>query len=516
METQTRNTSVLETMFALWRRRKGLVLLIFPLTFAGVVSLVWALPDMYRASASVLVDQDAESDRFVRSSGSGNLESRLQTVSQEILSRSRLLGVIDRFHLYGELRQNASTETVLERMRRDIQLERKEVEQRWGRGPTIAFTLSYQGWYPQTVADVTNTLTAMYVEENERIREHEASNATALISEQLQEVRQKLEAHERRVGDFKNRHIGELPEQQDVNLATLERFNTQLRLNSEKQMRAMARRDRLFDQEADSADAEPGKSGDETARRLGQLKQELAELRTKFSDKYPDVVQLKSEIAALERLQAEDRQPESGKSSYGTRRKKIEDVEVELATLKDEELHLREEVEIYQQRIENTPRREQELQTLTRDYNAIKDLYGSLLKRHEEAQLGETLEREKGEQFRILDSAVPPRDPAGPDRIGLVLMGFIICLGMTAGLVVLAEQLDTSFHGVDEVRRFTRVPVLATIPRIDTRGDLWRRGLQVCFVTLLATAGLLLVVSGSYLLGHGNEQLVWTLVKRGA
>lgn len=514
MEHGARDSSVLETVLVLWRRRKGLVLLIFPLAFAAVVSLAWALPDIYRASTTVLVEQEEESDRFVRSSGRGALEPRLQTVSQEILSRSRLEDLIERFDLYAELRRKASNEAVLTRMRRDIHLERTEVERQWGRGTTIAFTLSYQGWDPQTVAEVTNTIARMYIEENERFREREAKNITALLKEQLQDVRTKLEEQEQRVSEFKDRHIGALPEQQEANLATLERFNTQLRLNSEKQMRAMARRDRMLEERSDSTGS--GNGGGDTEQRLDQLRQELAELRTQYSDKYPDVVRLKSEIATLERRLAEERRSVNVDASSPTRSKKLEEVDAELAVLKEEEKRLRGAVDIYQQRIENAPKREQELQKLMRDYNAIKALYESQLKRYEEAQLAETLEREKGEQFRILDAAIPPKDPVGPDRIGLMLMGFILCFGLTAGTVALAEQVDTSFHRASELRRFTRVPVLTSIPRIDTRGDKWRRRLRACFVTLMAAAGLLAVVKGSYLLGQGNEQLVWMLVQRGS
>jgi hypothetical protein len=173
-------------------------------------------------------------------------------------------------------------------------------------------------------------------------------------------------------------------------------------------------------------------------------------------------------------------------------------------------------MDMYQKRIENAPRREQEFLEIDRDYESTKDLYRSLLKRHEEAQLAENLEQsQKGEQFRILDPAIPSHEPAAPRRAQLLLTGIILSLGLALGAAVMAEQLDTSFHTLDALRAFVPTPVLVTIPRIVTETDAnrWRLRSRVASVATLAS--LVILFAASSLVARGNEDLV-SLVSRGS
>src|SRR5207245_1368513 len=197
------------------------------------------LPDLYRSTAALLVERPEVAETFVKSSVTSELETRLHTISQEILSRSRLQELITRFNLYPELRKRATPEEVIERMRRDIRIEFTGAEPQFGRGPTIAFTLSFRGRDPESVARVTNTLASSFVEENVRRRERQAGGTAEFLRVQLKEMKRKLDQEERRLGEFKERHVGELPEQMEANLATLQRLNTEMRLNKESQMRVL-------------------------------------------------------------------------------------------------------------------------------------------------------------------------------------------------------------------------------------------------------------------------------------
>ena len=189
------------------------------------------------------------------------LETRLQTINQEILSRSRLEALIARFGLYGDLRKRVSSEEVIERMRRDIQLELKGVEQREGRGTTIAFFLSYRGGDPPTVAQVANTLASFYIEENLKVRERQAAGTSEFLKAQVVVTKARLDEQERVVSEFKRHYLGELPQQLDANLATIERLSAQLRSNGDNQMRATERRDALLKQLADAGELARDRSG---------------------------------------------------------------------------------------------------------------------------------------------------------------------------------------------------------------------------------------------------------------
>jgi succinoglycan biosynthesis transport protein ExoP len=525
----------LERLLAAWSRRRWLAILAFAASMSAAVSLITFLPNIYRSTATVLVDRQQIPETFVRSTVTSALETRLHTISQEILSRARLEALIARFGLYRDLQERLPMEAIVVRMRKDIKLELKSAEVRGLREATVAFTISYQGSDPGTVALVTNTLASFYIEENLKARERQASSTAEFLKVQLGETKKQLDAHEQRVSEFKRRHLGELPQQMDANLATLERLHTQLRLNADNQTRAAERRQALSGQlaEADSllapALVAPGGPAATPEARLAGLKQELARLRTQFSEKYPDVVLLAAEVAALEREVADakprDPKPEEKLAAppagpltpYVLRLKEaLSEVEAEIKVLKSEDRRLRDSIATYQARVENVPRREQEFRELSRDYDSTRELYQSLLKRSEEAQLAESMEqRQKGEQFRVLDPAIPNAAPAAPDRFRLLFVALICSLGLAIGAVVLAEHVDTSFHTLDDLRAFSTVPVLVSIPRIVTRSDRHRTQRRMRLAASASFVGLLVIVAITYFVANGNDHLVSLLARSG-
>src|SRR5437773_8419314 len=401
-----RNTSGLDVLLEVWSRRKWLAILVFTGPFAVTVSLAIALPNLYRSTATLLVQRPEVSETFVKSSVTSELETRLHTISQEILSRSRLQEVIIQFDLYPEFRKRATMEEVVERMRRDIRMEFKErdirreskggepqkvLELQSEHAATIAFTLSFRGRDPHVVAQVTNTLASLFVKQNLNLRKRQAAGTAGFLRVQLQEMKRKLDQEEGRLSEFKERHLGELPEQMSVNQTTLIRLNAELRFNKENQTRTLElmERERLASQLAlarqfaytsQYADGSPLPLGDDsltpdgdaeviTARlRLARLKQEMTDLRTRFSEKYPDVIRVKAEILALER-QLGAAASDNGSvaesaplvnSSRTQDRKAPSEAEKELKSLREEEKTLLQTIAMYQQRVDQAPLREQQ------------------------------------------------------------------------------------------------------------------------------------------------------------
>jgi len=423
------------------------------------------------------------------------------------------------------LRRKLPIDAIVERMRRDIQLELKGADPVTnGRSGTISFTVSYTGRNPQTVAIVANEVAQVYVSENTNIREGQAVGMADFLKGQLADVKKELDAQEQRVTAFNLSHLGELPQQVSANLSSLERLNTQLRLNGESQMRAMDRRDRL---EKQLADAGPGAPAAATvapgADQASKLRQQLDELRRQYTDQYPDVVRLKGELEVLER-QMEARPVPVGTSGTAapfldprTRLvQAIGDAGVELKALKDEEVALRQAIGGYEQRVDNVPKRQEEFQTLSRDYEATKERYATLLKRYEEAHLAASLEQgQNAEQFRMLDPAIPPRDPTAPSRARLLLLALFVSVGLTVGAMVLAEKLDTAFHDIDDLRAFVSVPTLFSIPRIFTAAETRQKQRRVALATVSFLVGLGLIVAGSRYIASGNEGIA-KMMARGA
>jgi len=509
----------LDLLTAMWRRRKWLAIVVFVAAASAAGSLVAFLPNIYSATTMVLVEGQQVPEALVKPTVTGAFETRLHAITQEILSRARLEELITRFDLYPQLRTRQSSEELTKLMREHIQLELKDTRGR----VTAAFALSYRGSDPEKAALVANALASFYVEENVKVRERQSTGTTEFLRTQLEETRRRLDEQERRVSEFKKRHLGELPQQTEANLAILERLHTQLRLNGDKQMRTMERWDALARPVVEVAvPAGPPSRPEARPTYLDQLREQLNGLRAHFTDRYPDVIRLQATIARLEAELGEAKPDEKADepvvgaadssaraSSARAHAEALLEMNGEIKILKNEEQALRKSIATYQARVESAPRREQEFLELSRDHQGTRDLYQSLSRRYDEAQIAESMEqRQKGEQFRILAPALPPQTPAAPNRPRLMLLGLAVALGVSIGVVVLADRIDSSFHTVDQVRSFTRVPVLTSIPQIVSASDARRRWWHVGFGAVAVVLGLILMVGAGYVVAFGNEELL--------
>src|SRR5438270_1484259 len=193
----------------------------------------------------------------------------------------------------------------------------------------------------------------------------------------------------------------------------------------------------------------------------------------------------------------------------------IAEADAELTALKDEEAAFRRAVTAYEQRVDNVPKRQEEYEALSRDYTTTKERYETLLKRFEEAQLAERLEQGRDvEQLRILDPAIPPREPAAPGRIRLLAIGLFLAVGLAVGAAMGAEKFDTAFHDIDELRAYVGVPTLYSIPVIVTATETRRHRRRMMLATATVLVALALIVAGSRHVATGNDQIV-RLTSRG-
>jgi polysaccharide chain length determinant protein (PEP-CTERM system associated) len=497
------------------RRRLWIAVSLFSVVVTVAASMVAFLPNVYTASALILVEGQQIPPDFVRSTVTLSVERRIETVSQEILGRAKLAELVTQFGLYQDLKEKgASDEIIAAAMRRDIGVE---IKGRGGSGDAVAFSVSYTNPDQQKVMEITNILASYYIEGNLKVREQQAIGTSQFLQNELEEVKQKLENHEEQVKRYKELHLEELPEQRDANLATLAVLQRKMESLSEELAVARERRSSLIQQTAvvtprvsqGNRDAE----SDENLP-LDVLKGRLAALKVRFSDKHPDVRHLQELIGALEKQQnglSEDADPGAMRSSFD-REKAAVDAQIQHIT--DELSKVRQEMNVYQQRVENAPKRELEMQTITRDYNSTRTQYESLLKRLQEASLADSLEqRQKAERFRLLEPAAYPTTSVAPKRKMLLLLGLMGGLGAAVGGVLLREILDPSFHRVDDLKAFVKMPVLVSIPRLVTKADQWRQRRLQCLGVVALAVSLVLLVGASYWIAAGNEALVRSLVR---
>jgi uncharacterized protein involved in exopolysaccharide biosynthesis len=253
------------------------------------------------------------------------------------------------------------------------------------------------------------------------------------------------------------------------------------------------------------------------------LQSQLAALKTHLSDKHPDVIRLKELIAEQEKQQKSQEESSlsdgldlslSAPVATSSSQIEIATVDAEIQRLAAELSKVRADMATYQQRIESAPRRQLEMQAITRDYDSTRTQYESLLKRLQEANLADSLEqRQKAERFRLLESAAFPTAPAAPKRKMLLLMGLMGGLGAAVGGVLLREILDPSFHRVDDLKAFVKVPVLVSIPRLMTEADQWRQRRRQYLGMVALAVSLIVLVGVSYWIASGNESLVRSFVR---
>ena len=463
-----------EDVLQILRQRIWVLLLPFAMIAAATAVWVHRLPDQYRSETVILVVPQRVPESYVRSTVTTRIEDRLQSLVQQILSRTRLERIVNDFDLYAKERKTGIMEDIIEQMRKDIGVEVLRGD---------SFRISYVGDNPRMVMRVTERLASLFIEENLRDREVLADDTNQFLEAQLEDARRRLLEQEKKVEAYRKVYAGQLPSQLDSNLQVLGSTDAQMRsladsMDRDRERHLMLER-QLADLEQQPEETAPMPSGVLTpSQQLEKLKENLLAMQVRLKPDHPDVQRLARAIRDLEQKIAEDggTQADAPSSREVTRRKRIEDLRAELEMLdrqmskkQSEDQRLRDAMRAYQARVEAAPTRESEMTEMNRDYNTLQDLYKSLLSKKEESKIAANLERRQiGEQFKLLDPARVAEKPFSPNRIRLNLIGMAVGLALGLLLVALLEYRDRTFKTDDEVARVLSLPVLAAIPLMRT------------------------------------------------
>jgi protein tyrosine kinase modulator len=504
---QTLQATLLAQVDALRRR--------WPLAVGGALAIaavgtpfVLGLPNAYRASASLLVQGQLPAS-YLQVPLAESVDARLQTIRQEVLSRARLTDLITRLDLHPELRGKVPASAMVDQVSRDIRIDVTSTTQDNGGSSTVSFKLSYLGTEPDTVAKVTNALAQFYVDQNQAIRSQAATQSADFLKDQLEQAKKKLDQQEARVTSYSNRNAGQLPEQMNSNLAALARLNAQLQTNTNEVM-VWTNKQQQLQAEIVDLRAHPAEQENDPQLQLSKLRQDLKTLLLTDTPDHPDVVEKKRQIAALESQIAaagpSSQSADPTTSKLALLQSNLKQAEDALAKARKDGEDLQAQEKDLQARISAAPVRSTELDAVMRDYANARDAYDSIQKQYNGAELAAQAATDQGgEEFRILDPAVPPTVPAGPNRALLLAAVWGLALAVGYGGALVVDQLDTSFHSVDELRAFTHVPVLASIPRITTRGETWRRVAVSCGVAVLVAGLLVAAGTSAFRYAHGRH-----------
>jgi polysaccharide chain length determinant protein (PEP-CTERM system associated) len=467
---------------AMFRRRR---VLIASLTVVGPLLAYGAsrfLTDRYKSQTLVLVEQQTVPSEFVKPVDTSDISQRLASMQQQILSRSRLEPIIAQLGLYPADTGRVPMEALVARLQKAIEVTPvlPMAETRASNLPGFYVNVTFNN--PRIAQQVCATVTSMFIEENLHVRQQHSEDTTEFLAMQLKDAKAKLDEQDSKFAAFKSRSIGSLPDEEKSNLNLLTGLTSQL--DAATQALARAQQDKGFaesmlTQQVVAWQASQGGANPATLEeQLTALQTELVRLEQRYTEDHPDVIKAKNDIAALKKKMGESetqKAPDTDKSlksavepqPIAQLRAQIHTFDQIIAERTREQDQIKQQIKVFQARVQSSPAIEQEYKELTRDYQTALDFYNDLLKKRDQSAMAGDLERrQEGEQFRVLDPANLPDKPSFPNRPLFALGGLGGGLALGLGLAFLLEVQDTSFKTERDVELSLRLPVLALIPAV--------------------------------------------------
>ncbi len=496
-------------------RRRWII--IVPLCLFLTIGFFYTLtaPRTYRASTTILIQAQKVPQGYVQSLVTEDVAQRINTISQQILSRTNLEKIIQDFGLFQD-NEDMYQEDKINSMRRRV-VVRQDSSRRQG---TEAFSVSFTGSDPERVTKVANTLASFFMDENLKAREIQAVGTSEFLESELQKIQVKLEDREKALAEYRAAYMGGLPDELETNLRTLDRLQLQqtdalaaLRDTQNTAALLKSQISRLKElEQSGTATLQPDGTLvgtpllSVTEQQYESEKRQLDELLLKYTTKHPEVIKLTKSVAKLkekieqeklektakEKMDVATSEPEAahvssaGNNALFQHEMNLRQLENEIANIQANILQIKKAMQVYQKRVEDTPKREQELQSIQRDYNNIRDSYNSLLARRLEAELAVNMEKkQKGEQFRIIDYARLPEKPISPDVRKFFMFSLAIGLGIGGGIVFLLEFLNPAIRSEDQIETEIGLPILASIPPMPQPGDVFRKRAELAAFSIV-------------------------------
>jgi polysaccharide chain length determinant protein (PEP-CTERM system associated) len=484
------------------RKRWWIILIPAILGCSGVYLYSLSLANQYTSRTLVIVEQQKVPDSYVKSVDSGDIGERLGTMQEQILSRTRLQPIIEKFDLFKTQKGKVPMEDLVDGLRKSIIVMPIKSLVSTREGDLPGFSISFTGNDPRLTQQVCSEILSMFVEENLQLREQRAEGTTDFMKSQLTLAKKDLDAQDAKLADFKRKYIGSLPgnEQADINMVSaygsqLDAVTSQLtRLQQDKSyMESMLAQQLLAWQTSQKTSGGIGEPHqDALERQLADLQSQLVSLKARYTDDHPDVVKMEDAIAALKKkiednqARAQDKTPKGSETATTTTepqslqqlRLQIHQADVLIKEKTREQARVRGQLSMAQGRLSMSPGVEEQYKQLTRDYQTALNLYNDLLAKKNQSEMATSLERaQQGEQFRVMDPPNLPEKPSFPNRPAFAGAGLGAGLALGVGLTLLIELRDKNLRTENDVEQFLGLPALALIPVIgDGKGKKDRTG----------------------------------------
>jgi polysaccharide chain length determinant protein (PEP-CTERM system associated) len=516
MNTQHSQVDILNKYINLFFSHYKLIIACLLLAASASPIFYLNIPRTYQSSASIIYkEQNINPSRMAPDEGM-QVREMVNTVTQQVLSRTNLEKIIKNFNLYPDMRKIVPIEDVIEKLRdKDIKVN---VERDRGN----VFSVSFRGTDPQTVMKVTNELAAKFIEENMRVREERAKATASYIQDELRMSKETLHNKESQMRDYKLQFYNEMPEQRTANMNRLNALQEQFQaiqssIHDREQTRLLVAEQLEIRKNIQSAAAGPDSDGYETEidrlwNELETARNTRQELLARYTNEHPNVKRIEKQISQLESEMKKLKDPGAGFAIDGPAASddriqeltlQLKEIELDLKILREQSKNNLNQIKNYQKWIEAAPIHEAEWSSLTRDYDELKRYHDTLLSQSLAAEAASSLERhQKGSQFKIIDPAYLPITPdKGPFRI-IFLASIAIGLATGMGLVLGMDMMDTSFKDKKEIEDFLQLPVTCALPLLVTEKEKKRKRTTNIIWNCIFAVWLLVLIGATIYFRH--------------
>jgi polysaccharide biosynthesis transport protein len=507
MQTTSEPLDLRQYWAVIRRRRRSMFIAAF-LVWAVACAFAWLLPPRYRSQSTILIEKPKVPKHYVTPNIESDPQQQMQTLTQQILSRSRLQGIIDDLHLYSG---GMFAGDAVESMRKDTQID---LNQTTSKPPElIGFTISYSGHDPRLVQKAASRLTSLFIEENLQSRAQQSEDTTGFLGKQLQEARASVDEQANRIKAFKAQFGDQSPGQLQSTLQILN--GMQVRLQQANEGLDRSEQQKLYlnsmlnayrEQPSLATTGVTNAAGipvDVNAQ-LAHLKAKLAELKSRYTDKHPAVLQIVDQIAKAEKLKAEvdkdNRADDNLPVSRGVAeiKSQLKRTDLDIQNRKKDVVSLQSQMQSYENRLKGAPVREQQMAELTRDYEQSRKNYEALLGKKTDSAMATDMEKaQQGEQFSVIDPPSLPKSPYFPNRLLVTLGGLALALAAAFGMALAREMLDDRIHADGEISTISKVPVLVTIPPLTTPHEVRRARWRTVAEIACASVAFVLMASSA-------------------
>ena len=481
---------VLADYISILKRRGWIVLIPLLLLPVLTVAFSYTIPPEYLSQTLVLVEAQRVAEGIVKPILSADLDSRLSSMKEQILSRSSIQPIIDRYNLYGD--KKMSMDDRIDTARKNIEI--KTIASETGHGGLPGFFISFKSGDPHTAQQVCTEITSLFTSANIRSRSDASQGTVSFLMSQLEDAKRNLDEQDAKLAAFQEQNFGKLPGEEASNSNMLSSLSTQLEASTQALSRMQQDRsfaESLLAQQLGAANAAasaaanaanaglPAVSSDNPAlQELQKLQETRAALLTQYTPSHPDVLALDRAIADAKKQVARSAPPRvaggpAAVSHVDTPavqqlRAQIQAAEIGIAQKRAEQAQLQGQISSYQSKLMSSPAIAAQYKQLTRDNQTAQTFYDDLRVKINGAKMATDLEnRQQGEQFRLMDAANLPEAPFSPKRSVFLIAGLAGGLALGLAVVLLLEFRDTSMRNERDIWAFLDLPVLTSISLSD-------------------------------------------------